>query len=362
MKSIVLHDYFESAEGGGRLSFELACGLGADLGYGFKADRHPCFETDRFTGREYQVSVSTKIPVWRQFLLTRAFRNRTDFIRNYDTAIYSGFYTPLAITHHKASQNIYYCHTPPRYIYDQRDFFFSLIPKWQQPLLTAFNSYFRPRYEQAVRKMDVIVTNSTNVQKRISRYLGLSSTVVHPPCNLDTFTWQQPEGFFLSMARLDPLKRVDVIVEAFKKMPDKRLIVVSGGTELDRIRQLAEGSDNIDIRGWVTEEVLHRLLATCLATIYIPKDEDFGMSPVESMAAGKPVIGVAEGGLLETVVQGETGMLIPADAMTPEMLCQAVEALSRVKAIEMRDACNQQAALFSRDIFLKKMRHNIENI
>jgi len=355
MKTIVLHDYFELAEGGGRLSIELARGVGADLGYGFKVKGHPFFEPGRFKGREYQVSSPVRLPVWRQLCLTRDFVKNTKWIAEYATVLYSGSYSPLAIQHHGDKQNIYYCHTPPRFIYDQRDFFLSLIPAWQRPVLKAFNGYFRPKYERAVADMDVIVANSATVQGRINKYLGLTSTIVHPPCDLTRFSWQEPEGFFLSTARLDPLKRVDVIVRAFQQLPDRKLVVVSGGSEYKRIQQLADGFDNIKVLGWVGEEMLQNLVSTCLATIYIPKDEDFGMSPVESMAAGKPVIGVAEGGLLETVVDRENGILLPAGDRTVDLLCQAVDGFSRKKIMDMKEACEKRAAMFSLDMFLHKM-------
>ncbi len=356
MNAIVLHDYFELAEGGGRLCLELACGLGADLGYGFKVEEHPFFASDCFTGTEYQVSSQVRLPVWRQLCLSRDFAGNTGFLADYTTVLYSGSYAPLAVQNHGDKQNIYYCHTPPRFIYDQQDFFLSLIPVWQRPVLRGFNRSFRPKYEKAVAEMNVIVANSATVQGRIKKYLGLNSTIVHPPCDLNKYNWQEPEGFFLSTARLDPLKRVDVIVRAFQKLPDRKLVVVSGGSEFKHIVRLADGFDNIEVLGWVEEKMLQHLLSTCLATVYIPKDEDFGMSPVESMAAGKPVIGVAEGGLLETVVDGETGLLLPAPDISEGLICQAVERCTRKTVMDMKEACQKRAALFNRDIFLDKMK------
>jgi glycosyltransferase involved in cell wall biosynthesis len=353
---IILHDYFEWAEGGGRLSSILADSLHADLGFGFKIARHPFFENPSSIQKEISIISPTAIPLWRQYKLARGFQQKTGFLHSYHTVIYSGFYTPLAIGHHRCGRNIHYCHTPPRFLYDQRDFYFALIPTWQHPFLEAFNRYFQPRYERAVSRMDVVIANSINVQQRIKKYLGCDATVVHPPCDLERFRWEETGDFYLSTARLDPLKRVDLVVKAFKKMNDRKLVVVSGGPEFQPIRRIAAGTDNIEVLGWVDEQSLQSLLSTCLATIYIPKDEDFGMSPVESMAAGKPVIGVAEGGLLETVVDGETGSLIPADEVTVESLCQAVNSLSRRRAVEMREACEKRARLFSREIFIEKMK------
>jgi len=96
------------------------------------------------------------------------------------------------------------------------------------------------------------------------------------------------------------------------------------------------------------------LIGKAIATIYIPIEEDFGMSPVESMAAGKPVIGVAEGGLLETVVNGETGVLI--ENVSVDAVVEAVFVMSKDKALTMRAACENRAQLFRTEVFLEKMR------
>lgn len=95
-------------------------------------------------------------------------------------------------------------------------------------------------------------------------------------------------------------------------------------------------------------------LGRARASLYVPVDEDFGMSPVESMAAGKPVIGVAEGGLLETVVPDETGVLLPPD-FDADAVCAAVRAMTRERAQAMRSACEQRAQQFGTAIFLQQM-------
>ena len=153
---------------------------------------------------------------------------------------------------------------------------------------------------------------------------------------------------------MDRLKRVETIVEAFTALPDKRLVVVSGGSELERVRVLAAPHANIEVRGWVSPEELRDLTGRCLATIYIPRDEDFGISPVESMAAGKPVIGVAEGGLLETVKDGQTGILIQANPR-PAHVVDAVNAMTAERALTMREACEKRAAGYDEAAFREKM-------
>ncbi|MBN2702197.1 MAG: glycosyltransferase, partial [Methylothermaceae bacterium] len=124
---------------------------------------------------------------------------------------------------------------------------------------------------------------------------------------------------------------------------------------------LAEGASNIQFVGWVDDEGLRCLIGRAVATIYLPRDEDFGMSPVESMAAGKPVIGVAEGGVLETVVDGKTGILLPPDP-SPEAVCQAVKRLGPVRARTMREACEIRARRFDRQVFLDRMRRLVGDV
>ena len=248
-----------------------------------------------------------------------------------------------------------YCHTPPRILYDHRDFYLARQPRLRRPLWRLLAGRYRRRYEAAVRAMDAVIANSETVRRRIRDFLGLDAVVVHPPVDTAAYQYKGQEPFYLSTARVDVLKRVDRVVAAFAAMPDKKLVVVSGGSELDRVRAMARGCPNIDIRGWTEAAELRRLIGTAVATIYIPRDEDFGISPVESMAAGKPVIGVREGGLTETVVHGETGVLLPPDP-TPEDVARAVRALGPAEALAMREACQRRAAAFDTKVFVDNMR------
>ncbi len=124
---------------------------------------------------------------------------------------------------------------------------------------------------------------------------------------------------------------------------------------MEQLEEMARDAANITFTGWVGEKELRRLMGGAIATIYIPIDEDFGMSPVESMAAGKPVIGVREGGLLETVVHGETGLFIePGDL--EEGVVDAVRRLDARTARTMRRACEERAQRFSLERFVREMR------
>lgn len=352
-KALVLHDSFVFKGGGERLVHTLCQGLNLDLAFGAQSDQS--YDLATLPGKCIDLRIKSHLWGWRTVERYYGFRMKTRFLKNYETVIYSGQDAPLAVNNHRGGKNIYYCHTPPRSLYDLKDYRLSSLSPIQGLNHRAFNLFFQPLYESALRKMDVIVANSVNIQKRIQTFLSRDSIVIHPPCDTEKFHWLKQEDYYLSFARLDPLKRVDIIVKAFIQMPNKRLIVASTGLELENLKKSAEGNKNITFAGPVDDSQLKGLVGNAIATLYIPREEDFGMSPVESMAAGKPVLGVAEGGLLETLVHGETGILVRANP-SPEDIIDAVQNLSPKRALSMRSACEQQAAKFSKDIFLEKMK------
>ncbi|NJN47130.1 MAG: glycosyltransferase family 4 protein [Candidatus Competibacteraceae bacterium] len=296
------------------------------------------------------LQANAKTVPWRIIKSLHVFSRNTCFLRDYDWVLYGGNYSVSAVHNHKAGRNIHYCHTIPRFCYDLREYYLDRYPFWQRPLLQTLMAHVKSHYVKAINKMDLIIANSENVQARIRRYLNKDSVVIHPPCDTDRFKWIGQQDYYLSTARLEPFKRVDSIIAAFKQMPDKHLVIASGGSELLRLQQLAVNADNIHFTGWIDEDQLYRLVGNAIATIYVPIDEDFGMSPVESMAAGKPVIGVAEGGLLESVINQETGLLF-SDQSIIDALKLAVQTMTTRRALTMRTACEKRARLFSKDIF-----------
>lgn len=296
-------------------------------------------------------------PALQALRMLFAFRHQTAYLSNYETVLYSGSYAPVAVYNHTVGKNIYYCHTPPRFVYDLKDFYLQQIPYWQRPVLYALIEYVRPRFEQAITQMDTLIANSQNVRQRMLDYLDVESTVIYPPVNTERYKWLGTGEYYLSTARLEPYKRVDLIVEAFVKMPDKQLVVTSGGSDLPRLKRIANNAINIHFTGWVTQQQLIDLVGRAIATIYLPMNEDFGISPVESMAAGKPVVGAAEGGLLETVIDGETGVLIRS--VTQLKIIETVNKLSNKQAQQMRGACMHQAQQFAVDQFLQKMQRHL---
>lgn len=355
MSRYILYDYLQVAGGAERLVLELAHGL-PDRRLVVSRVYPPAAAIERL--RAVQVR-SLGTPATR--LLGRipeaihAFRRRAAFVADAESVLYSGFYAPFAVRHQDAGRRAYYCHTPPRFAYDLRDFYLERMAAPARPLARAFFDFVKREYEASLRRMDTVIANSENVRGRLASFCGVTATVVNPPIDTAGFRWIEGGDYYVSLARLAPYKRVDLVVRAFRAMPDRRLVVASGGPEEGRLRELAAGAPNIAFTGWTTDARMRDLIGRARAAIYVPRDEDFGMSPVEAMAAGKPVIGVAEGGVLETVVDGETGILVPADP-TVEALADAVQRLDGARALAMRAACEARAARFATAVFLERMR------
>jgi glycosyltransferase involved in cell wall biosynthesis len=353
---LVVHDYFGMCGGGERLVLVLSGALGASLMFGYRSSES--YQESMFPRTPINLALPTLLqrPTVRAAALAIRFTAARSRAATYGTRVFSGVAAPFAAPDcGHAGRNILYCHTPPRFLYDQREYFFPETGTAIARLNGFALERFRRGYETMVARMHVVVANSMTVRERISRYLGRESVIIYPPCDTASFSWIGQQGYYLSTARLASLKRVDRIVDAFLTMPDRQLVVISGGEEEISLRCRARDAPNITFLGWVDEGRLRRLIGEAIATIYVPVEEDFGMSPVESMAAGKPVIAVAEGGLRETVLDGETGILLEP-TFTTEDIRSAVRTLRPSKAASMRSACETRAQAFSQDRFIAAMR------
>lgn len=209
--------------------------------------------------------------------------------------------------------------------------------------------------------MDIIITNSENTKRRIKEFLGYDAVILYPPVDTQKFKYISQKDYFLSFARLADAKRVDRIVEAFQKLPDQKLIIIYGKNDPQRekIFSMLSQSSNIECITLEDNDELYRYLGEARASIYIPVDEDFGMSPVESMAAGKPVIGVDEGGLKESIIPEKTGILIPEGAPLSELV-EAIEKMTPELALSLRENCQNRAQDFSLASFSQKLHTIIQ--
>lgn len=354
-KQFLLYDFMQVAGGAERVTLTLAEALPdfQTVVSRCYASARPLLDGSSVRVHELRGGWSANLP--RILESMWCFRFRSQCLRDARQVVYSGFYAPLAVYQQRSGRRIYYCHTIPRYAYDLYESTLAQFPLPLRPLYALFVCWFRKRYEAAIRRMDRILVNSENVRQRLKRYTGLDAEVVYPPVATQHFEQLGDGGYYLSTARLVANKRVDVIVQAFVRMPQHRLVVLSGGPELERLQALAAGASNIEFTGWQTDEQLRRWVGRARAVVYVPVDEDFGMSPVEAMAAGKPVIGVAQGGLLETVVDSVTGFLVQ-DPPTAEAVIDAVKQTEATRGDVMSAACIAQAQQFAQERFVERMR------
>ena len=360
-KTIILHDTFLYKGGWERLILMMWKALNADIATGFFSKGSFDLRKEWFTGKMIEVSSEIFAKWFRHLKLKWAFLTKTKFLEEYNTVIFSGDSISAVRNCGDKQKKIYYCHTPPRYLYDLKHIYLAKIPFYMRPAFQVLSYIFKKMYERDIKKMDLILTNSQNTKDRIKKFLDLDSQILYPAVNLEEFTWKGQWDYYLSFARLSDAKRVDKIVEAFKQVPDKKLIVIywENDPPREKIFELAENATNIEFKTlpgniWFTDYV-----GNCIATIYIPIDEDFGMSPVESMAAGKPVIWVNEWGLKETILDKKTGILISDTAKVSD-LKQAIINLTPEKALSMRENCENRAQDFSLESFSEQLRSYVK--
>ena len=137
------------------------------------------------------------------------------------------------------------------------------LPWVLRPFFSILVSYVRHEYAKALKNMCLVIANSEYTQRELAHHFNQPSQVIYPPVDVARFRWMGTKDYFLSSARLEDFKRVDQMITAFKEMPDKRLIVTSGGTEKEALMALADGADNITFTGWVSEEELVELTGFC---------------------------------------------------------------------------------------------------
>lgn len=223
---------------------------------------------------------------------------------------------------HRGGVHVCYCLTPTRFVWDVDDYLaLEAVPAALRLALRTLLPIFRRWDRAAADRVDHFVAISTTVQARIRRHYGRDSVVIFPPAELAPFaaTPLVPAGdYHLVLARLVPYKRIDLAVEAFNRLA-RPLVVVGEGRDRARLEALA--GPTIRFTGRLPHADVLRLLAGSRGLVW-PGVEDYGLAPVEAMAAGKPVIARRAGGVLDTVVEGRTGVYF--DAPDPESLAAAV--------------------------------------
>lgn len=356
-KIIILHDTFLYKWGWERLILMMAKALWADIASGFFSEGSFDLRKEGFVWKIIPVSSEIFKKGFRHLRLKKDFMFKTKFLKDYDTVIFS--WDCISAIRNVAlwTKTIYYCHTPPRYLYDLKDDYYKKVSPILKYPFNFLSNIFRKMYENDIKKIDLILTNSINTQNRIKEFLWLDSIVLYPPVDLKQFKWVKQDDYYLSYSRLSTAKRIDVIVKAFLRMPEKKLKVIYwvNDPQKQEIFELASQASNIEFLTLPWNVWLTDIVGSCIANICIPVNEDFWMIPIEAMAAWKPCIWVNEWWLKETIIDGKTWVLIPKWAKIEDLI-KAVNFMTREKALEMKEDSEKQAKKFSLDEFGKQIK------
>ena len=279
-------------------------------------------------GHEVHTSFIQRLPLAR-----RLFRNYLPLmplaveqfdLADYDVILSSNHAVAKGVLSRNDQLHISYVHTPIRYAWDlHHQYLREAKLTWGlRSLIARLTLHYLRLWDRAsADRVDVFVANSRYVAARIEKTYRRDAQVIYPPVDVDRFTFQErKEDFYLAASRLVPYKRVDVIVEAFRLMPSRKLVVIGDGPQLSRLKKRATA--NIELLGYQDGATLQAHMASARAFVFAA-DEDFGIMPVEAQACGTPVIALGRGGAKETVIAGQTGCFF--ESQTPAAIVSAIE-------------------------------------
>jgi glycosyltransferase involved in cell wall biosynthesis len=274
----------------------------------------------------------------------------------YDIVISSSYVAAKGILTRPDQLHVCYCHSPVRFAWDLQHQYLNetgLNSGIKSILARAILHYIRNWDARSANGVDVFLTNSDFVARRIEKFYRRRSTTLYPPVDVDSFALEtQKEDYYLTVSRMVPYKRIDLIAEAFTAMPDKRLIIVGEGPDFEKIQ--AKAGPNVKLVGHQAFDRLVEYMRHARAFVFAA-EEDFGIVPVEAQACGTPVIAYGRGGVTESVIAGQTGVFF--QEQTVESLCDAVnrfeQSYASYDAVAIRAHAEKFNASRFREEFLK---------
>lgn len=255
--------------------------------------------------------------------------------------------------------HICYCYSPARYLWDwyhqyliENHFGFGVRGLYLRSLLHKIRLWD----QISASRVDVWATQSQITRSRINKYYRQDATVIYPPVDIPSnMIMSQPnKKYYLIVSRLEPYKKIDLAINAFNKI-NKPLVIIGEGSDRSRLEHLA--NQNIKFIGWQSDEKVIEYMRSSYAFIF-PGEEDFGLTPVESMACGKPVIAYRKGGVTETVIENKTGVFF--DHQNEKSLIDSIKYLELNYAKFEPKVCRQIAEKFSKERFAKEITDFVE--
>lgn len=360
MKIAVIHDWLINPGGAEKVLREIL-----DLVSNHDVQIYTLFdflnEDDRYYyihNRETKTSYLQSIPNiknnYRYFLPLFPKAIRSFNLKEYDIIISSSHSVAKGVRKLPQQIHICYCHTPMRYVWDLRKQYlkdYKLEKGITKSIINGIMNNIRNWDLKTSEQVDYFISNSKNVQERIKMNYKRDAMVIYPPVDTKFYSPVfEKDNYYITASRMVPYKKIELIVEAFSNLPDKKLVVIGDGPDYKKIIQLK--NQNIDIIKFDTSELLRHYLQKAKAFVFA-SNEDFGITPVESMACGTPIIGYGKGGLLETVIPDETGIFF--QFQTTKSIIDAIYRFEDNWNVEKSKKCVKQAEKFTTEVFRKQM-------
>jgi len=327
---------------------------------------------DFLSKEERRIILKNKIPVtsfvqklpfaekhFRNYLLFFPFAIEQFDLSAFDVIISSSHAVAKGALTNSNQLHICYCHTPIRYAWDLYHQYLK-----EANLERGIKGLFAKRILHYIRiwdsstanRPDYYIANSRHIAKRIRRIYNRESAVIYPPVDIDKFDLDtSKENYYLTVSRMVPYKKIDLIVEAFSEMPDKKLVVVGDGPEMLKIKSKA--SPNTEILGYQSFATLKRLMQKAKAFVFTA-EEDFGIVVVEAMACGTPVIAWNSGGTTETIVDGQTGMFFNEQSVSS--LTEAVKKFEQCENKFDPSVIRAHSKQYSREVFENSIKNFVD--
>jgi len=275
----------------------------------------------------------------------------------FDLIISSSYAVAKGIITGPEQTHISYCHSPARYAWDLQAQYLK-ESNMERGLKSTIARYFLHKFRiwdtRTSNGVDAFIANSNFIKKRIHKCYRRDAQVINPPVKLSQFTLEiHKKDFYLTASRMVPYKRIDLVVEAFTKMPNKQLRVIGEGPDFEKIKNIASNFPNIQMLGFQSNEVLIENMQHAKAFVFAA-EEDFGIIPVEAQACGTPVIAFGKGGALETVTDGVSGLHFYEQ--TAPCIIDAVERFESLPLLSPEQV-RDNAEKFSIDSFRSKLQN-----
>lgn len=363
----LIHEWFTVLAGSEKVVEQL-CGLypQADL-FAVYADPEVVSNTDFLRERRIQTSFIQNLPrakpSFRSYLLWMPLAVEQFDLSEYEVVISSNHAVAKGVLTGPDQLHISYVHSPIRYAWDLQHQYLreaglvrgakGWLAKWMLHRMRIWDS-------RTAAGVDYFVANSQFIARRIRKVYRREADVIYPPVDVSRFSiGPRKESFYLTASRLVPYKKMDLIVEAFAAMPDKRLVVVGDGPDYEKVK--AKAGRNVELLGYQSSDALRTLMQEARAFVFAA-EEDFGIVPVEAQACGTPVIALGKGGALETVrgLDGArpTGVFFPRQDVAS--VVQAVATFEAHADDFDPEVCRNNAERFSQERFRAEFAAYVE--